>query len=251
MYDDAQRLTSSQLLVKNVDDKSWSAVFLTMNASVNNYAKDTLYLRELANQLTNNSVTKLEGTSRLIIWDRIVSGDILFEGKGLVFENDLFQVAGRANQILQLLTNKNFGFITIRTTAKELEELQTTWLSFLSGHDVEEYRSPAYKNAQIQEITGLVAANALIISLQDNPRKQQIIKRCLRSVYDLSEMPKEKDSQAQFCNPDTYTYSYLNLLFGYGKVDGDRGAKWWLDFWNNNRAKLVWDEEKGVYKVKN
>ena len=104
MYDEAQKLTALELLTKNLNDQSWSAVFLTLNASINNYSKDSIYLRALANQVTNNTETKLTGTSRLIIWDRIITGDILFEGKGIVIDNDLFSVGGRANQILQNLT---------------------------------------------------------------------------------------------------------------------------------------------------
>jgi len=123
MYDDAQKLTTTELLSKNLNDKSWSAVFLTLNASINNYKTDKDYLQSLANQITNKTETKLEGTSRLIIWDRIINKDITFEGKGLVIDNDLYTVAGRANQILQNLTSTNFGNVTISSTVKELETL--------------------------------------------------------------------------------------------------------------------------------
>ena len=61
MYDEAQTLSSSELLSKNLSDRSWSAVFLTLNASINNYSKDGIYLKELANQITNNKVTKFRG----------------------------------------------------------------------------------------------------------------------------------------------------------------------------------------------
>ena len=106
MYDQAQKLSPSELLEKNLNAKSWSEVFLTLNSSINNYSANKDYLKGLTDQLTNNNITKLEGTSRLIIWDRITSGDIIFEGKGLVIENDLFKVAGRANQILQKYNKK-------------------------------------------------------------------------------------------------------------------------------------------------
>ena len=109
MYDNAQKLSPSQLLEKNLTDQYWSEVFLTLNASVNNYIKDNNYQKSLADQIINTTETKLKGTSRLIIWDRISNGDITFEGKGIVFENDLFLVAGRANQILQNLTKKNLA----------------------------------------------------------------------------------------------------------------------------------------------
>jgi hypothetical protein len=251
MYDDAQKLTSSQLLVKNINDKSWSNVFLTLNASVNNYSKDTSYLKELALQIPNNKQTILEGTSRLIIWDRIVSGDIVFEGKGLVIDNDLYSVGGRANQILQTLTKKNFGFVNIHSGEKDLKAIKEKWLKFLSNQPVDEYKPVQYKNTKIPEISSLTAVHALIISLQDNPKKEQITKNCLKQVYNLDEMPKEKTSPANYCNPDTYTFSYLGLLFGDKKFDETKDAKWWQNFWESNHDKLAWNDEKGIYEVAN
>ena len=132
MYDNAQKLTTTELLTKNINDDSWSSVFLTLNASVNNYKENKDYLIELAKQITNVEETKLEGTSRLIIWDRIITGDITFEGKGLVLSNDLYKVGGRANQLLQNLTNKNFGYVNINSTKEELTELQENWLKHFS-----------------------------------------------------------------------------------------------------------------------
>ncbi|TVT43806.1 hypothetical protein FNT36_04755 [Hymenobacter setariae] len=250
MYDAAQGLTSSELLLKNINDKTWSAVFLTLNASVNNYSKDAVYLEGLAKQLANNQETKLQGTSRLIIWDRILNKDILFEGKGLVVDNDLFRVGGRANQLLQNLTNKNFGFVTANSTDKELEELKGKWLAYLSNKPVEQYQPIEYKNAKIPEISSLVAMQALITSLQDNPQKQQLVKNCLKKVYNLDEMPKDKGSSASYCNPDTYTFAYLGMLLGDTKFDSSKDAKWWQNFWDMNHSKLVWNDEKGVYEVR-
>jgi len=250
MYDEAQKLTPTELLFKNLNDSSWSAVFLTLNASINNYTKDTNYLKELANQVTNKKETKLEGTSRLIIWDRIISGDIIFEGKGLVIDNDLFKVGGRANQILQNLTNKNFGNVNIHSTDKELEVLKDNWLDYLSNKPVEEYIPIENKNARIPEISSLNAVQALIVSIQDNSAKELITKNCLKNVYKLDEMPKEKGSSASYCNPDTYTYAYLEILFGYEKFDETKDAKWWLTFWTTNQNKLIWNNELGIFELK-
>lgn len=251
MYDAAQKLSTAELLSKNLNDRSWSEVFLTLNASINNYAKDTSYLKELANQVTYKNVTKLEGTSRLIIWDRIISGDIIFEGKGLVIENDLFKVGGRANQILQNLTNRNFGNVNINSTDEELEILKNKWLNYLSNKSIDEYKPIENKNAKIPEISSLNAVQALIISLQDNPRKALITKKCLKTVYNLDELPKEKGSSASYCNPDTYTFAYLGMLFGYKEVDETKDAKWWLNFWTINQDKLIWNNELGIFEVKN
>jgi hypothetical protein len=249
MYDAAQKLSTSELLEKNLNDASWSAVFLTLNASLNNYSKDTAYFKALAEQIVNEKETKLEGTSRLIIWDRIASGEIIFEGKGLVIDNDLFKVAGRANQLLQNLTEKNFGYITINTTTRELHDLKNKWDIFLSGKPVEESKPTEYENAKIPELSSKAAVEALIVSLQNSPKKEQIIKNCLKTVYNLDEMPKDKSSSANLCNPDTYTFSYLAMLFGE-KHNETRDAKWWKDFWNHNKDKLVWNNEKGIYEVK-
>jgi hypothetical protein len=251
MYDEAQELTTAELLTKNLTDNSWSEVFLTLNASINNYSKDSAYLKALAEQIANSSETKLHGTSRLIIWDRIASGDIIFEGKGLVVDNDLFKVGGRANQILQNLTNRNFGFVTISSTGKELEELKSKWLKHLAENTIEEYVPTEYKNSKIPEISSLSAVHALIVSLQDNSKKDLITKSCLKKVYKLDEMPKEKGSSASFCNPDTYTFSYLGMLFGHTVRDDTKDAKWWQNFWNENQDKLAWNSESGIYNVGN
>ena len=249
MYDKAQKLSSTELLSKNINDKSWSAIFLTLNASVNNYSKDIVYLKELASQITNRKETKLEGTSRLIIWDRIISGDIIFEGKGLVIDNDLFKTGGRANQLLQNLTNKNFGYVSINSTDKELKNLKHEWLNYLLNKSVKEYKPTEFENAKISEISSLNAVEALIFSLQDNPAKRLITKNCLKNVYKLDEMPEDKGSSANYCNPDTYTFGYLGMLFGNDNIDETKDAKWWLNFWSKNKDGLTWNNDLGIYEV--
>ncbi|MEZ4794473.1 MAG: hypothetical protein R2773_03185 [Flavobacteriaceae bacterium] len=250
MYDKAQKLSTEELLEKNLNDVYWSEIFLTLNASVNNYKSDIEYHKQLANQITNEKETQLKGTSRLIIWDRITSGDIIFEGKGIVIDNDLFKVGGRANQLLQNLTGKNFGNVNINSTSSELKILKDKWLDFLSGQEVTEYKKPEYQNSKIEEITSLKAVEALIISLQENPKKALITKNCLKNVYQLDEMPEDKSSSAIYCNPDTYTYSYLAMLFGDEKVDETKQSEWWLNFWNENKDKLVWNNELGEFETK-
>lgn len=162
----------------------------------------------------------------------------------------MFKVGGRANQILQNLTDKNFGFVTIHSTIKELEDLKRKWLDFLSYKPVEEYKPIEYVNSEIPEASSLTAVQALIISLQDNFVKQQITKNCLKEVYNLDEMPKEKGLSASYCKPDTYTFSYLGILFGDKKVDEAKDAAWWRFFWDTNHSKLVWNDESGIYQLK-
>lgn len=250
MYDEAQKLSSSQLLEKNLRDEYWSEVFLTLNASVNHHLTDTDYQKSLVQQLTDNSETKLKGTNRLIIWDRISNGDITFEGKGLEFQNDLFTVAGRANQILQSLTKKNFGFVSMNSGKKELEELKNKWQDYFDKKTVDEFKPTMLENSKIPEISSLSAVKALIISLQPNTQKDQLTKSCLKRIYKLDEMPKEKDSPAALCNPDRYTFSYLAMLFGDEKSDESKNAEWWMKFWKENQNRLTWNSAKGHYEVK-
>lgn len=251
MYDAAQQLTAAQLLEKNLQDSSWSEIFLTLGASVNNYEKDTNYLRSLAEQITNTTETKLKGTSQLIIWDRIITGDIIFEGKGLVIENDLFTVAGRANQLLQNLCDRNLGYISVKSTPKDLEIMKEQWLAHLNNERTETFRRTEMINAKIPEISSLSAVHALIISLQTSVEKEQITNDCLKTVYKLDKMPGDKNDPAQNCNPDRYTFGYLGILFGDEKTDETKNAEWWLNFWAKHKDKLSWDIDKGIYTVNN
>jgi len=246
----SQTLTVNQLLDRNLSAESWSDFFAILNASINNYTTNQEYLNNLVEQITDTIETRLKGTRRLIIWERIISGDIIFEGKGLIIENDIFKVGGRANEILQKLTKKNFGYVSINSTEKDLFELKNKWLDFFAGKTVGEYKEPEFKNAQIDKISSLKAFNALVVSLKSNPQKEEIIKNCLKNVYNLDEMPKDKSSSAVYCNPDTYTLGYLGMLIGDKKNDERKDAQWWQNFWNENKDKLVWNAKKGYYEVK-
>ena len=55
--------------------------------------------REPGASCRNGKETKLAGTKRLIVWERITSGEILFEGMGREIDDDVFRVAGRANWV--------------------------------------------------------------------------------------------------------------------------------------------------------
>ncbi|KXH79722.1 hypothetical protein AU378_20075 [Chryseobacterium kwangjuense] len=247
-FNAAQKLSAEQLLSKNITDASWCEIFLTLNSSINNQSKNSEYLKALTGQITNKAITSIEGTSKLIIWERITSGEILFEGKGLVVENDLFSVAGRANQLLQNMTKKNFGYVTSSSTDDDLKIIQNKWVKFISNQPVDEYRPAEFKGSAIPEASSLKAIEALIISIQNNPKKDALTKKCLQKIYKLDEMPKEK-GPALYCSPDTHSYAYLSMLLGDKKRDETKDALWWKKFWDENHGKLAWDNEKGFYIV--
>jgi hypothetical protein len=123
-------------------------------------------------------------------------------------------------------------------------------LDYLNNKNVEEYQPKVLEKSKIPEISSLSAVKALIISLQPNIQKDQLTKNCLKRIYKLDEMPKEKGSSASYCNPDTYTFAYLAMLFGDEKFDKTKNAEWWLKFWNINQNNLVWNATKGYYEVK-
>lgn len=252
MYDAYQVKSQQELLEVNRNLAYWSEVFLVMNASLNNFSTDLDYQKKLVNELNNTAFTPLKGSSRLVIWDRIVTKDLIFEGKGLVFENDLFTVAGRVNQLLQSLTQRNFGYVHPHTTPEELVQLQQKWLAYLQGESVEQYTGLDLSKGRIPEICSLSAMHALIVALQESAEKEAITRKCLKQIYGLDALPEQADNPANYCNPDTYTLTFLLILMGEEKqAKLGRDAKWWLDFWQTNKEKLAWNAQKGHFELVN
>lgn len=188
--------------------------------------------------------------SRLIIWERISRGEILFEGQGVQIEDDLFQVAGRANWILRNLYAKNVGHVKPDSTEADRKQLYARWAEFLDGGDPAEWTSPYPTQAKgLSEIRSRSALEALIVSLQSSLEKDAMIRACLRNVYGLAEMPSDPRAQAQMCNPDRWTHSYLDNLTtdSLTKEHGMHDAGWWARWWKENGEALVWDEKEGRF----
>jgi len=246
IFNDAIEIGSEQWLVENKSATTWKDVLLAMS-NVAKHKTNIELLLSFAEQITDTTTTKLKGTSRLIIWDRILTKDIIFEGKGIVIENDLFTVAGRTNQILQSALAKNFGYVTIDTDYDTLKNLKEKWIRTIHGEEVEEWEAPKlnYENT-IEEITNLKAFEAIIFSVQPSVKKELITSNCLKNIYKLDAMPENPGSEA-FCNPDTYSFSYLGMLVGKKPVDKSKDYKYWKEFWNENKNSLTWDNEKGHF----
>ncbi|MBK7307805.1 MAG: hypothetical protein IPI88_12775 [Chitinophagaceae bacterium] len=96
-----------------------------------------------------------------------------------------------------------------------------------------------------------MAFEALIYSLKPSETKELLTKDCLKKLYNLDEMPTEKGAPASFCNPDTYTLFYLGALIGEKNSDENKKYDWWSKWWEQNKAKLIWNSEKGIFKVSN
>lgn len=109
----------------------------------------------------------------MVIRSRITSGDIVFEGKGLQIDDDLFHVAGWANWLLRRVSNKNFGYISFNATPQDRQLLQQKWVDWQSGKKVKPYINPyplAY-DVGISDISHPEALEALIYALKPNQQK--------------------------------------------------------------------------------
>jgi len=245
-FDAAKTWSISEILQKNIEADSWPNAYLV---AVGAQQKKDSIVDQLIEQLENGTITRLTLTSRLIIWERILLGDILFEGKGLQLDNDVFSVAGRANWMLRNITGKNFGLIKPNSTAADLAALRSKWLQWRAGKNVDEYKDLyEAKEKGLEEIHSLVAFEALIYSLKPSEEKNLLTKNCLKNVYGLDEMPKEKGSSS-YCNPDTYTFSYVGMLIGEKTFDESKNYEWWVKWWNENKQYLTWNKEKGIFEV--
>jgi hypothetical protein len=249
-FDNSKKWTKEGILAKNLTVDNWPETYLLLVASMQ-YKDDKSFLSELVKQISNNNETSLDLTSRLIIWERITKGDILFEGKGMQIDDDLFKISGRANFILRNLTANNYGLISVKNSQIDSDVLQQKWTSYLKGEKVEQYKNP-YDGLEkgLDETHSLNAMEALIHSLIPSTAKDAIINKCLKNIYGLSELPKDKENPAILCNPDKYTLRYLDKLIGDEETDQTRDYNWWQKWWNQNKDNLKWNSVRSIFEIK-
>ena len=249
-FNEAKKWKTDDVLKKNLSVVEWGDVYLLLVAAME-HKSDKKFINALIKQLADKTTIKLQATSRLIIWERITSGDILFEGKGMQIDDDLFSVAGRANFLLRNMTGNNFGLVSMKSTAEDLTALQTKWTDHAAGKTVAQYENPFYSDAEgAEEIRSLAALEALIVSLKPSAEKDAVTKNCLRKVYALDELPKERNNPAINCSPDTYTIAYLGMLTGDKNYDEKKNYNWWTQWWATNKDKLTWNAEKAIFEIK-
>ena len=244
-FEAAKNWTVEQIIEKNLSVDDWPEAYLLLLAA--NQHQQSI-VPHLVNQLESNNEVKLKNTSRLIIWERIILGDIMFEGKGMQVDDDLFSVAGRANWILRYLTGKNYGLVKPNSTLEELKQLKSNWTLWKRGKKVDEYKTP-YKSRDsgLNEINSIEALEAIIVSIKQTEEKTELTKNCLKRLYNLDELPTNKSSPANYCSPDTYSYMYLTTLTG---IKDKHDYEWWSNWWIDNKDKLQWKKNKGQFKIK-
>jgi hypothetical protein len=246
-FDAAKLLSVDEIPKKNLEVTSWADAFLLMVAS-NQHKDDKTLMKALTSQISNQAKVDLKSTNRLIIWERITTGDIQFEGKGYQISDDLFTVAGRANWMLRNLTKKNFGYVRPNSSEAELAGLQQKWTRLLAEETVDEYQNP-YPTSEkgLEEIRSPEAIEALIVSLAPAGEKEKLTKDCLTRLYHLDKLPDDPDSPAAFCNPDKYTHSYLAVVTG---IKDKHDFAWWKKWWDTNKSQLLWNPAKGTFDLK-
>ena len=117
-WEAATNRTQAELLKLNRELKTWPEACEVVSGA-KEYAGNAEFLAQVAEQLTDSTLTRLESTYRLIQWDRIRSGDLVFPGRGFVVYDDVFTVAGRANWILRTVTETSFGYVKPDSTAEQ------------------------------------------------------------------------------------------------------------------------------------
>jgi len=246
-FNAAKQLKPDEILKKNLAVDSWADTFLLM-VGANSHKEDKSLLQGLISQLSNKSKVELKATNRLIIWERITSGEIQFEGKGYQVGDDLFTVAGRANWMLRNLTKKNFGYVKPQTSEAELARLQQNWTRWLNGEQVEEYQDQyASPEKGLEEIKSIEALEALIVSLKPTGEKEKLTKDCLKRLYNTDTLPDDPNSPATMCSPDRYTNSFLGVITG---IKDKHDYAWWKNWWDTSKNQLVWNREKGMFEVR-
>jgi hypothetical protein len=243
-WERAKALKPPAILDRVRNATSWASCYEALLGASTKDGNRAL-LRALATEVSSSSGTKLDGTSGLIIWERIVTDDIFFVGKGLWVQDDLFRVAGRANWILRTVKEKSFGIVTPESSQAELDDLRGKWERFLAGESVAEIAPEFPSDAKgLEEIRSPTAIRALIRSLRPTPAKAAHVSRCLKTVYGLTELPASPDSQARFCSPDTYVHLYLAKVT---PVADQHAAEWWEAWWQDHGAALQWDAAKATF----
>ena len=246
-WEAARKQSAKEVLKATRTVRSWPDAYLCMVGAMQ-HKEDKVLLAGLADQLTHADELHLKDTGRLIIWERVASGDITFEGERLQIEDDRFTAAGRANWILRSMTRKNFGYVRPGPSGESLLSLQEKWRKWLAGEQVQEYVDP-YPAAEkgLAEIKSPAAIQALVVSLQPSQEKDRRTTQCLHEVYHLEKLPTEPGAPGRLCSPDPWAYTYLAKITD---VDGQHDPAWWLKWWEESKSDLVWDPAVGKFRVR-
>lgn len=240
----AARKWSPAQVVKTLSTaKDWKDVYLCAVAA-SQHKEDKAFLKSLVELIDRHEEVGLRNTSRLIIWERIPTGEILFEGRGYVVEDDLFLTSGRANWILRNISKRDFGYIKKATTPADRKTVQARWRSWITGEDVKDVIRPVYGG--LSEARSMAALKAMIHSLKPNAEKAALVKDSLKKIYKLDAMPEDPSHQARLCDPDSWT---VGILAAITNEKGLISAKDWRGWYERNHKQIRFREKDGTFEV--
>jgi hypothetical protein len=122
------------LILNIIDNSTNGDMIVELTEHWAGFHLDT-FLPELITRITNNKEVGLIEDGYFVVKERYI-GRLVPATHGrkdeyiLFFEDDIYQVAGRANYFLKLITGKNFGDVKINTSLQELEMLKNKWVEW-------------------------------------------------------------------------------------------------------------------------
>jgi hypothetical protein len=203
-------------------------------------------IKELIKLVQKNKVIPMTETYKLIIWERIRNGDMVFEGRGIIVDDDLFNVAGKANWILRYIYGVRFGLVQINSTQFALDELARKWTELYKGRSAGATPEVIHNSKTLACLKDTLVLKTLIFTLQPSEKKTQYINTCLEQ-FKLKSVPKDPLVSGYYCNPDNYAIEYLNKIVELKSPL--KSADAWKRWYDANKSKIVYDEKKKKFVI--
>jgi len=246
-YENAKNWTSKQIASMLESNTTWSQLFFISYGARHRYNQgDTTMIKELIKLVQKNKVIPMTETYKLIIWERIRNGDMVFEGRGVIVDDDLFNVAGKANWILRYIYGVRFGLVQINSTQFALDELARKWTELYKGRSAGATPEVIHNSKTLACLKDTLVLKTLIFTLQPSEKKTQYINSCLEQ-FKLKSVPKDPLVSGYYCNPDNYTIEYLNKIVELKSPL--KSADAWKRWYDANKSKIVYDEKKKKFVI--
>ncbi|MCS7077229.1 MAG: hypothetical protein NZ455_11000 [Bacteroidia bacterium] len=246
-YENAKSWTSKQIATMLENNTTWSQLFFLSYGARHRYnSGDTSIIKELIQLVQKNRVIPMTETYKLIIWERIANGDMVFEGRGIIVDDDLFNVAGKANWILRYIYGVRFGLVKINSTQFALDELARRWTELYKGKSAGAVPEEIHNSKTLACLKDTLVLKTLIGTLNPSEKKTQYINTCLEQ-FKIKSVPKDPLVSGYYCNPDNYTIEYLNKIIELKSPLKTPDA--WKRWYEANKSKIVYDEKKKKFVI--
>lgn len=246
-YEQAKSWTSTQIAAMVENNTTWAQLYFLCYAARYRYnQQDTTIIREMIRLVKKNKVTPMTETYKLIVWERIANKDMIFEGRGIIVDDDVFNVAGKANWILRSIYGVRFDMVTLKTNDYALEGLARQWKEFYKGKASGAKPEIVHNSKTLSSLKDTTVLKILIGSLAPSEKKKTYVNTCLEQ-YKMKAVPKNNLEPAYYCNPDNYAMEYLNKIVELKSPL--KNADGWTRWYATNKSKLVYDEKKKKFLI--